>query len=315
MSLFKSAAIGAACSLIGFAATAADYGDPMFAPPPLEAERPMELGTGWYLRGDTTWSSTVLPRLNGDGSLTANNKKSSNYAFGLGAGYKFNNWFRADFTFDVSNIVKASRTTTTLNDGVTNIICPNNLTVLTDPTTNLNVGYLWSQNAGTCSERQNSTQRTMFMMLNAYLDLGTWNKVTPYVGAGIGTARIDLSANDNFYRTSDGALYAPAAANWTLTAGTPVAWHNGQGPVALNYVSPTIPNTTTPVSVTTPPNWNQSTKSIKYNFAWSVMAGVAIDVAPHAKLDIGYRYMNYSDRSFKRESQEVRVGFRYAPDY
>lgn len=46
MSLFKSAAIGAACSLIGFAATAADYGDPMFAPPPLEAERPMELGTG-----------------------------------------------------------------------------------------------------------------------------------------------------------------------------------------------------------------------------------------------------------------------------
>ena len=289
----------------------------MFASRPMEAEQPVELGTGWYLRGDTTWNQTKLPQINGDGSLTPSTSKSSNYAFGLGAGYKFNNWLRADLTFDVSNILEKTNSKLKLADGVTNIICPSGLTTLTDPSTNLNIGYLWSDTAGTCSERQSSQLRTMSIMLNGYLDIGTWNKVTPYVGAGIGVTRIASSTTDNFYRTSDGALYAPTATSnpsWAITAGTPALWHNGRAPVAAGYLSPTIPNTTTPVSIISPPNWNQARKGVQYNFAWAVMAGVAFEIAPHAKLDIGYRYMNYSDKNFKRESQDVRVGFRYSPD-
>ena len=69
----------------------------MYAPPPVE-----DFG-GWYLRGDIGFSNQRVDRLNNadDVRLTSSVQNLSfNTAgiFGLGAGYKFNNWFRADVT-------------------------------------------------------------------------------------------------------------------------------------------------------------------------------------------------------------------------
>ena len=69
----------------------------MYAPPPVE-----DFG-GWYLRGDIGFSNQRVDRLNNaaDARLTSSAQNLSfNTAgiFGLGAGYKFNNWFRADVT-------------------------------------------------------------------------------------------------------------------------------------------------------------------------------------------------------------------------
>src|SRR5205807_4365548 len=100
MRCVKSVIAAAAVSLLSPAAFAADLAiapSPMYAPPPVE-----DFG-GWYLRGDIGFSNQHVDRLNN--VLDANNTSSvQNLSFntagifGLGAGYRFNNWFRADVT-------------------------------------------------------------------------------------------------------------------------------------------------------------------------------------------------------------------------
>ncbi len=88
-----------AASLLSSVALAADM--PIMAPP---AYAPIvEDFGGWYLRGDIGFSNQRVSRLNN--VLDANNTTSSQHLgfdtagiFGLGAGYQFNHWFRADVT-------------------------------------------------------------------------------------------------------------------------------------------------------------------------------------------------------------------------
>src|SRR6478672_4390958 len=77
--------------------------DMPIAPPPMVYAPPVEDFGGWYLRGDIGFSNQRVDRLNNpdDARLTSSSQNLTfNTAgiFGLGAGYKFNNWFRADVT-------------------------------------------------------------------------------------------------------------------------------------------------------------------------------------------------------------------------
>jgi opacity protein-like surface antigen len=68
---------------------------------------------------------------------------------------------------------------------------------------------------------------------------------------------------------------------------------------------------------TTTPNFNRTISGTYYNFAYAAMAGAAIDVFSHTKLDIGYRYLNLgsiSGISGTLYSHEVRAGVRYMID-
>src|SRR5262245_23363976 len=97
----KSLVAAGAATLISSAAYAADMAiapPPMYAPPPV-----VEDFGGWYLRGDIGFSNQRVDRLHN--ALDANNTSSvqnNNFntagIFGLGVGYKFNNWFRGDIT-------------------------------------------------------------------------------------------------------------------------------------------------------------------------------------------------------------------------
>jgi opacity protein-like surface antigen len=61
-------------------------------------------------------------------------------------------------------------------------------------------------------------------------------------------------------------------------------------------------------------------------FAWALLAGAAIDVAPSVKLDFGYRYLNVADARFAVDNlgiaprlkslaaHQFRVGLRYMFD-
>src|SRR5207244_7037840 len=90
-----------AATLMSSAAFAADMA---IAPPPAYAPPPVvEDFGGWYLRGDIGFSNQRVDRLNNAldaNNLTSTQKLSFNTAgiFGLGAGYRFNNWLRADVT-------------------------------------------------------------------------------------------------------------------------------------------------------------------------------------------------------------------------
>ena len=89
-----------AATLMSSAAFAADMA---IAPPPAYAPPVVEDFGGWYLRGDIGFSNQRVSRLNNVLDATAiNSVQNLNFStagiFGLGAGYRFNNWFRADIT-------------------------------------------------------------------------------------------------------------------------------------------------------------------------------------------------------------------------
>src|SRR5258706_13312934 len=97
----KSLIAAGAATLMSTAAFAADMAiapPPAYAPPPI-----VEDFGGWYLRGDIGFSNQRVERLNnvldaGLSSSTQNLNFNTPGIFGLGVGYKVNNWFRADVT-------------------------------------------------------------------------------------------------------------------------------------------------------------------------------------------------------------------------
>src|ERR1700730_17344304 len=93
-----------AASLLSSTAFAADMA---IAPPPqYYAPPPVEEFGGWYLRGDIGFSNQKVNHLDTPGchdpGITVPPTIGLGFdtagTFGLGAGYRFNNWFRADVT-------------------------------------------------------------------------------------------------------------------------------------------------------------------------------------------------------------------------
>ena len=162
----KSLIAAGAATLMSTAAFAADMA---IAPPPAYAPPPViEDFGGWYLRGDIGFSNQRVQRL--DNVLDANNTSSrQNLAFGtagifgLGAGYKFNNWFRADVTGEYRG---------------------NSQFFGTDQ-----IAYV----GGVGTDTYHATKQEWVVLGNAYVDLGTWWCMTPFIGAGIGGARVAIN--------------------------------------------------------------------------------------------------------------------------
>lgn len=162
----------AAATLLATTAHAAD----MMPPPPPMAYQPPPMVTpccaasGWYLRGDVgvgiqtfgdfphtqTNSAFVWPA-----SWAIVQKDVQDTAiFGGGIGYEWNNWFRTDFTaeYRTKAMFKATGRFTEFCGGAL------------------------------CFDVTEGNVASAVFMANAYVDLGTWWCITPYVGAGLGGA-------------------------------------------------------------------------------------------------------------------------------
>ena len=190
-----------AASLLSSAAFAADMA---IAPPPMSyAPPPVEDFGGWYLRGDIGFSNQNVKNVLDTNSAAYNNvavAQTSSFGsagiYGGGVGFQFNNWFRADVTGEYR--------------GKSNFT---GLDVVTG--TGPFAGFV-----GTDS--YTATKSELLFLANAYVDLGTWWCVTPFVGAGVGTARVSVG---NFTDTGDfinGGLqnhsfnYAGEASKWNF---------------------------------------------------------------------------------------------------
>src|SRR3981189_3914916 len=99
----KSLVAAGAASLLSSVAFAADM--PSIAPPPpmSYAPPPVEDFGGWYLRGDIGFSNQRVKKLDWFSyptllSLNQNTGFDTAGIFGIGVGYQFNNWLRADVT-------------------------------------------------------------------------------------------------------------------------------------------------------------------------------------------------------------------------
>ena len=172
MGSFKFYATLAGVLAIATTARAADL-----LPPPPPPPMPVDVGGGWYLRGDVGVSNYQGGKLKGpaaagvDTTYFGEDYGSGAFA-GVGVGYQFTNWFRADVTGEY-------RFSTGFK------------------------GYDKSTFAGGYSNEINQGSYYGGVgLVNGYFDLGTWYGLTPFVGGGVGFAYNKLSGfDDTAYNT------------------------------------------------------------------------------------------------------------------
>jgi opacity protein-like surface antigen len=194
----------AALSLLPLApALAADYESQVVLNQP-DQFVPVEVGTGWYLRGDVGYAFTrsmgrVDFRTFDAGTYTNGSldraELDSGMTYGIGFGYTFNQWLRADLTLDGFNA--------DFNGSVAS----------TDPCGGAPAGT-------TCDTKGSGSVSALSLMANGYVDLGTYVGFTPYVGAGAGMTRVKWGGfSENTYCVDGSATCATALLGTTPHSG------------------------------------------------------------------------------------------------
>jgi opacity protein-like surface antigen len=231
-----------AASLMSSAAFAADMPimppPAMYAPPP----QPVDFG-GWYLRGDIGFSNQHVKdmklsdptRYSGLSSFNQTTDFDTGGTFQLGVGYQFNNWFRGDITGQYRG--KSNFKGTDL------------------------LAFPWGGATANGIDNYGASKQEWLILANAYVDLGTWWCVTPFIGAGVGTSRVSISGF-----TDTGV----SNANFT-GLGAPVV----SGPPVSSFAT--------------------ALSDSKWNFAWAVHAGLGYKVTPNVTLELAYSYVNLGD--------------------
>ncbi|MCX2725406.1 outer membrane protein [Roseibium salinum] len=146
---------------------------------------------GLYLRGDIGYKIYSDPSGSFDdygnaGMLRFERESMDNaWMIGVGVGYQFNDYFRSDITLDYETPAGAKGYA----------VCGGCTGGYSEEGTDIDV---WT------------------VMVNAYVDLGTWNRITPYVGAGVGAAYVQT---DNTYSINPGTGttdYAGTHGDWNF---------------------------------------------------------------------------------------------------
>jgi opacity protein-like surface antigen len=185
----------AGLALIGVApAHAADYAPPMppqqiIVPQPVE-----EFAEGWYLRGDIGMSTQSVRSIsnanyaNFDSVTNVNKGFDSAPFFGAGIGYTFNSWFRADATAEYRGKANFHG----FDQGYSSFI------------------------GGFADDRYTASKSELTFLLNGYVDLGTWNCITPFVGAGVGFSRNTISDFGDISTRFSSDVFGGTASKWSF---------------------------------------------------------------------------------------------------
>lgn len=157
---------------------AADTRSPAPAAPLLPPVLAEDFSSGWYVRGDVNASLFRRPSARtfdvanfapGQWVELRDTRGANAFGGSLGAGFKYK-WFRLDTTLDIRSTARLS-----------GFAPPEG-----------NWGYAGPLPNPARIERFGVTAHSA--LVNAYVDLGGWGGVTPYVGAGVGVARIAASS-------------------------------------------------------------------------------------------------------------------------
>jgi opacity protein-like surface antigen len=194
-----------AATLLSQAAFAADMA---IAPPPYAAPVVEDFG-GWYLRGDIGVGAQKFKEF--DFTQTNNafvwpaswriDQKEMGDAWFLGAGfgYQWNSWLRFDATAEYRAKTRFKAI------GSYTEFCP----------------------GGRCFDVYDGNHSAVVVMANAYIDLGTWMCLTPFIGAGAGFAYHNVSAIHDIGFISNGTTgfgygqsdFTESKFAWALHAG------------------------------------------------------------------------------------------------
>ncbi|HRE22461.1 MAG TPA: outer membrane beta-barrel protein [Rhabdaerophilum sp.] len=247
-------------------ALAADMTAPP-APPPMPMAPPpaLDAGGGFYLRGDigvgSHNDSGILNVPGGANYQVLASSHGSTAFIGIGAGYAFNSWLRADATLEYR---KASKFKLTELDTRGTVATGDDGINVTSGKVSAIVG-----------------------LANAYVDLGTWHRITPFIGAGIGFASITTSdVRDVGY-----AAFAGGTGRAADKSSTRLAWavHAGLGydlstnlkaEVAYRYLNMGTVNTGTVVCTVPCTAYNARIKSLDSHDIKVGLRYVFADMAP-----------------------------------
>ena len=159
---------------VAFGAVGAVHAADLPPPPPFEpiAPEPVEFG-GWYLRGDVGVGSSLRPDIRStfDSDVIVPNpvfdeRRLGDSAFvGGGVGYQLNHWLRFDATGEY-------RTEQSFN-----------------AIESYNAGFFNSPpDSSRAFDTYTGSVQSTVALVNAYIDIGTFYGITPFVGAGVGGA-------------------------------------------------------------------------------------------------------------------------------
>lgn len=211
--------------------------------------------SGWYIRGDIGYTSADVdsvvfqPQPGFNFQSFSRNDLDSTFSLQGGIGYQVTDYFRVDATvayYDSIDFDGVSSSGASFDCG---LLSPDNAFLDTTG----------------CSVSDRSELEATTYLANAYVDLGTVNGFTPYVGAGIGAARVRWSGlnNDISCDTAAGGDCIGGAGEDFNTAAD--GTHGG-------------------VSQT--------------RFAWAVHAGGSFDLNCRTKADVGYTYTRIDGGDF-----------------
>lgn len=303
-------------ALTGFSAPtqAADL-DQILYGSELPVTKTVEIGSGWYLRGDLGYQVNTKYRSAATGGANpfvglapftpggALNKENdfSKMSASIGVGYHLNDLFRMDFNLATIGLNSNSqggvftggcdgtRTVTTINYVAGVPVLPGTTTSGAD-----------SVDCGGGITVKNS----MYLgMLNGYVDLGTFAGFTPYVGGGLGVAY-----------TKQTATATGRCSGSQVTSGVAGVSQTTNTFVCDNQTSYTAPAADVALL---------AYKEDQWSLAYALNAGVGYQVAKNLTLDVGYQftsapdamYANFNGTNITRHKginvHEVRVGLRY----
>jgi opacity protein-like surface antigen len=168
---------------------------PPLAPPPAH----VDVGSGFYLRGDVGVGLydhgriDTVPFLPG---LTTRDSSLNGTAFiGIGAGYQFNSFLRADITGEYRFHTKHRHVD------------------------NYPAGPGYGAGANLITGKVGG----FVGLANAYVDLGTWHRITPFIGAGIGFASLSMTNTQDMNLLNNAVATAPNKTQtrlaWAIHAG------------------------------------------------------------------------------------------------
>lgn len=340
----------AALALLAAApAFAADYDPPIYIEEAPEYV-PVEIGSGWYLRGDVGYS---FQRSYNDSSLRIDNSifdgglvsfdpivpltvfsASENtlpVSGSIGVGYHINDYLRVDANIGMlfDDRYKASGflgdRLSYLDRPAADFGCQGTLTSTETTTvtrvdaegntisTDRSVGMDSSLAREGCGVEGTLRNSAYNGMVNGYVDLGTIAGFTPYVGAGVGLmyTRSKLTVQA-FCEAEELSELGP-------TRESPDGRTRTQTQIDRTFLC-NGQNAVTDAGVTyTPVDFRHS----EYNFMYGLTAGVAYQITDNAKLDLGYHYTSAPNLAYYKltengveqgkgyDQHQIKVGLRY----
>jgi len=262
----------------------ADYDPPIYVDQAPDYV-PVEVGSGWYLRGDIgyAFSHPFEHQISASGSTSFTND-SSLFTGSIGMGYHLNDFLRVELNGGILPTNKFGDHAVVPDGcaGHTNTVTvgPGGVIIIgTAPATE------------DCVATNRATNKGYSVMANGYVDLGTYVGITPYVGGGIGVAYNKYFKTQGERNCVEIAPDSSGAGGFTCD--DPAGYQGSEDSEA------------------------------KFNLAYSIGAGLSYQVSKNVSLDLGYEYFSVPSAKFVAydsgafnihkgiDYQTVKLGLRY----